>query len=98
MRFDFGWFQMSIVHDWGEKDAIEQSIPDTRNLGMVANHLCEKALQDAKSQLHPLLRNAELDHLDQRGEFLQAFKEALEQRIARRLVSWQPNEIGRAHV
>jgi hypothetical protein len=82
---------MSTVYDLSGKESIEQSIPDTTDLGLVANHLCEKALQDAKSQLHPLLQNAELDRLEQRGEFLQAFKKALEQRIARRLAIWQPN-------
>ena len=51
---------------------------------------CEKALNDAKAQLYPLLRNTELDRLGQRSEFLQAFKSALEQRIARKLAVWQP--------
>ena len=82
---------MSTVYDLGGKETIEQSIPDTKDLGIVANYLCEKALQDAKSHLHPLLQTVELDRLEQRREFLQAFKKALEQRIARRLAIWQPN-------
>ena len=55
------------------------------------NKLCEKALNDAKSQLHPLLHNVELERLDQRREFTQAFRSALEQHIARTLAVWQPN-------
>src|SRR5215211_4702525 len=62
-----------------------------RKFGNVANELCEKALHDAKSQLHPLLQNSELDRLSQRVEFLAAFKSALEGRIARTLVLWQPS-------
>ncbi|HLO32134.1 MAG TPA: hypothetical protein VK249_23500 [Anaerolineales bacterium] len=69
---------------------MERVILDPGDLRNAANNLCEKALDDAKSQLHPLLQNIELDRLDQRGEFLQAFKSALEQRIARRLALWQP--------
>ncbi len=38
-----------------------------------------------------MLQNTELDRLSQRGEFLQAFKSALEQRIARTLAAWQPS-------
>lgn len=54
------------------------------------NKLCEKALNDAKSQLHPLLQNVALERLDQRREFTQAFKSALEQQIARMMAAWQP--------
>jgi hypothetical protein len=59
-------------------------------LEQVANDLCETALNDAKDQLHPLLQNTELERLDQRNEFVQAFKNALEERIARKLARWQP--------
>ena len=69
----------------------EHVVPDVRNFAAVANDLCEKSMEDAKSQLHPLLQNTELDRLSQRGEFLQAFKSALEQRIARTLAAWQPS-------
>jgi hypothetical protein len=62
-----------------------------KNFGEVANDLCEKAVVDAKGQLHPLLQNSELDRLEQRDEFRSAFKNALEQRIARKLALWQPS-------
>jgi hypothetical protein len=51
--------------------------------------LCDKALIDAKAHLHPLLHNQPLDKLDSGSEFVQAFKRALEDRIALQLVSWQ---------
>ena len=70
--------------------ALKQSIQGTE-LEQEVNKLCEKALNDAKSQLHPLLHNVELERLDQRKEFTQAFKSALEQQIARTLAVWQPN-------
>jgi hypothetical protein len=57
----------------------------------VANDLCEKALNDAKAQLHPLLRDTELNRLDGRSEFVQVFKSALERRIARWLPIWLPS-------
>lgn len=64
--------------------------PATKEIGQIANDLCEKALEDAKAQLHPLLRNVEVERLEKRSEFLQAFKIALERRIARKLAAWQP--------
>lgn len=65
----------------------EVAIRDFRG---VAHNLCETALHDAKSQLHPLLQTNELDRLSQRVEFLQAFKSALERRLARKIAAWQP--------
>ncbi|MFT3890960.1 MAG: hypothetical protein QM730_04945 [Anaerolineales bacterium] len=56
----------------------------------IMQELCEKALNDAKEQLHPLLREVELDRLDKRKEFMEAFKQALELRIAKKLALWQP--------
>lgn len=61
------------------------------DLEQEVNRLCEKALNDAKSQLHPLLQIVELERLDQRTEFTHAFRNALEQQIARTLALWQPN-------
>lgn len=81
---------MSNVNHWHGAESVEQVIPAPKDFGQVANDLCEKALNDAKAQLHPLLRNVELDRLEQRYEFVQAFKSALEQRIARKLAVWQP--------
>jgi hypothetical protein len=40
--------------------------------------------------LHPLIQSVELDRLDKRTEFVQAFKSALEKRIARKLAIWHP--------
>lgn len=62
----------------------------SKHFGEVAKHLCEKALEDAKGQLHPLLRNSDLHRLEQRDEFLRAFKNSLEQRIAGTLALWHP--------
>ncbi|MGE5375889.1 MAG: hypothetical protein ACM3XO_12600, partial [Bacteroidota bacterium] len=48
-----------------------------KDLTQVANKLCETALEDAKAQVHPLLRNVDLHRLGQRLEFVKAFKIAL---------------------
>ena len=55
-----------------------------------AHELCQKALDDARTELHPLLRNADVNRLEKRNEFLQAFRTALEKRIARKIAAWQP--------
>ncbi len=81
---------MSSVNNWREEWR-EHIIPVPKDFGQVANDLCEKALNDAKAQLHPLLRSVELDRLDRRYEFVQAFKFALERRIAQKLALWQPS-------
>jgi hypothetical protein len=70
--------------------SMEQLRFGTKELANTVNGLCENALEDAKSQLHPLLQNIELDRLGRRAEFLQAFKNALEQGISRKLHFWQP--------
>ncbi len=51
--------------------------------------ICEEALTDARTQLHPLLWNVEPARLEQRDQFVGAFKLALEQGIARQLASLQ---------
>lgn len=68
-----------------------EQLPLPKDLGLIANKICESALEDAKAQVHPLLRNADLHRLGQRIEFVKAFKLALEQRIAQRLAVWQPD-------
>jgi hypothetical protein len=78
------------VNNRSREETLEPVVPDPKEFGQVANDLCEKALNDAKGQLHPLLRDAELDRLDRRETFVQAFKSALELRIARKLAAWQP--------
>jgi hypothetical protein len=82
---------VSDVNHGRREESVEPVIPAPKDFEQIANDLCEKALNDAKAQLHPLIRSVELDRLDKRGEFLQAFKLALEQRIARKLAVWQPN-------
>ena len=86
-KSNYGWFEMSGLKKkwWGRSVA-----PAPRDFGEIANDLCEKAMQDAKEQLHPLLRDAHLDLLNGRAEFVQTFKSALELRIARTLAGWQP--------
>ena len=69
---------------------MEYKVPAVNDFQQAVHDLCEKALDDAKSRLHPLLQNSELERLDQRVEFIEAFKRALEQRIARKLAAWQP--------
>lgn len=80
---------MSSTNHWGWEQQ-ERLIPPPTEIGQVANKLCESALEDAKAQLHPLLRSADLNRLGQRPEFVQAFKQALEQRIAQKLAAWLP--------
>lgn len=64
---------------------------DVNNLAQTANELCEKALNDARTELHPLLRNEDVNRLEKRNTFTEAFRSALEKRIARRLAVWQPS-------
>lgn len=73
---------------WGKP--VQHPVPAPKDFGRIADDLCEKALADAKEQLHPLLRDAHLERLDERSEFLKTFKHALEQRIARKLAAWEP--------
>ena len=80
---------MRNIDNWGWEQQ-EQTVPPLKDLGQVANKLCESALEDAKAQLHPLLRNADVYRLGQRIEFVRAFKLALERRIAQKLAAWQP--------
>jgi hypothetical protein len=82
---------MNDFNNRSAQGSVEPMIPAPNDFGQVANELCEKALNDAKAQVHPLLRSVELDRLDQRTEFVEAFKSALEKRIARKLPVWQPN-------
>jgi hypothetical protein len=90
MNSNFGWFEMNDVNHWRREKPVEHLSSAAKDIGQVVNDLCEKALEDAKAQLHPLLRTAAVERLGQRREFLQAFKSALERRIARKLAAWQP--------
>ena len=82
---------MDTINHERRVETVETLVPAAEDLNQVANDICEKALNDAKEELHPLIRNAELNHLRKRSEFVQAFKLALERRIAQKLASWQPN-------
>ncbi len=82
---------MDTINNERQEETVEVVFPAAKDLSRMANDICEKALNDAKEQLHPLIRNAELNHLRKRSEFVQAFKLALERRIAQNLASWQPN-------
>lgn len=73
------------------ENVIEYSIPASEELEQAAKVLCKRALNHAKSQLHPLLRYVELSRLEDRAEFLLAFKSALEKRSARKLAAWLPD-------
>jgi hypothetical protein len=81
---------MNVVKIWRREKSVEPMAPAVKDIWQSTNDLCEKALDEAKAQLHPLLRNVDVERLDQRSEFLQAFKNALERRIARTLAGWQP--------
>jgi hypothetical protein len=82
---------MNDVRNWHGKYSEEYVMAITSDLEVLANDLCKKALNEAKGQIHPLLRRADVQQLDQRSDFLQAFKSVLEQRVARTLVAWQPS-------
>jgi hypothetical protein len=81
---------MSNINQWLQQKPGKHQIPAPNDFGQIACDLCENALKDAKEQLHPLLRDAQLDRLEDRPEFVKAFKRTLEQRIARQLATWYP--------
>lgn len=81
---------MSDINQWQWERPVKQPVRVPKDFREAAHELCEKALEDAKRQLHPLLQNNGLDRLSQRSEFLKAFKSALEQGIAQKLAVWQP--------
>jgi hypothetical protein len=81
---------MSDVSSERREELAEVAVPAAKDLGQVAEEICEKALDDAKAQLHPLLREAEVTRLRKRKEFVRAFKLALERRIAQKLAAWLP--------
>lgn len=81
---------MSDFTNRQSQQSLQADLLSTRALDHVASALCQKALSDAKSQLHPLLQSVELDRLGQRRKFLHAFKYALERQIAWKLSTWCP--------
>jgi hypothetical protein len=82
--------EMNDMYPIRREGSAEVVVHSGSDFGHVANEICEKALNDAKEQLHPLIRSAELRRLRKRSEFVDAFKRALEKRIAQSLAAWQP--------
>ena len=64
---------------------------DVDSFAQTANELCESALNDARAELHPLLRSEDVNRLEQRNTFMAAFRSALEKHLAKRLALWQPS-------
>jgi len=81
---------MNYVNEQRLNAALEKHTTTPEDFDQIANELCEKALKDARAQLHPLLRSMDPYRLEGRNEFVQAFWLALEQRIAKKLTAWQP--------
>lgn len=81
---------MNDIKNWRWEKSAERISPAVKDFGQAAREICDKSLNEAKEQLHPLLRNVDMERLAQRTDFLQAFKSALERRIARKLAAWQP--------
>lgn len=75
-------------HGQGEEIS-DCAYPTAGAFRRMAVDLCEAALNDAKSRLHPLNRNMKLDRLGNRPEFVQELKSALEQRVAQKLADSQ---------
>lgn len=73
-----------------EQEVIEGLLKNPITFRQVTEGLCEKALMDAKAQLHPLLQRVDLEKLGQRREFVEAFNHSLEGVVAKRIALWIP--------
>jgi hypothetical protein len=82
---------MRNVSIWHREKVHVDALPAAVFFTRQANELCEKALNEAKSRLHPLLRSMDVNRLDGRKEFIHSFRSSLEHRIAKRLALWQPS-------
>lgn len=80
---------MNLFGDKRRDDSAKIAI--AQDFHQAANEICEKALNDAKEQLHPLIRSTDLFQLRKRSEFVQAFRLALARRIAQKLAIWTPS-------
>ena len=78
-------------NDYYKQGVLEDLIQNPSAFRQGSSELCEKALMDAKTQLHPLLQQVDLEKLGQRREFVQAFKHALERAVAERIALWLPS-------
>ena len=86
----FGKSNVSDNNDYSQQKVIEGLFKSPCAFGSVSEELCEKALMDAKSQLHSLLQQVDPEKLDQRRELVEAFKHALERAVSERIVLWLP--------
>ncbi|GAB4577392.1 MAG: hypothetical protein Fur0022_01230 [Anaerolineales bacterium] len=73
-----------------EQAIIEGLLKNPITFRQVTEELCEKAVMDAKAQLHPLLHQVDLEKLGQRREFVEAFQHSLEGVVAERIALWLP--------
>jgi len=81
---------MSQISNPSRQKPANSDLLSARKFAHAADELCVAALNEARSQLHPLLQNIELGRLDQRQEFLRIFKCALGQHIAQKLSAGCP--------
>ena len=89
VRFWPVW-QKRKQHDPHHEETLKYLIQDQNRVKEGVKELCEKALACAKNELHPLLQHADLDRLDQRADFLQAFRKAIEIEMAQKITLWVP--------
>jgi hypothetical protein len=78
-------------NDYYRQEIVEDLIQNPYAFRQGSSDLCEQSLRDAKTQLHPLLQQVDLEKLSQRREFVQAFKGALERAVAERIILWLPS-------
>ena len=68
----------------------QAGVPVIKDWNRVANDIFEKALNDARGRLHPLLREKEIFQLRKRNEFVEEFKLGLERSIAQKIARLYP--------
>ena len=68
------------------QDALEFLLTSPQALRQASEEVCEKTLMEAKSHLHPLLRQVDLERLGQRPEFVQAFRNAFENQVTHQII------------
>jgi hypothetical protein len=68
------------------RDYLEFLLTSPEELRQTSEKVCEKTLVEAKSHLHPLLHQVDLEQLGQRPEFVQAFRNALENQVTQQVI------------
>ena len=68
------------------QDALEFLLISPQELRQASREVCEKSLVEAKSRLHPLLHQVDVERLGQRPEFVQVFKNALENQVTQQII------------